>query len=309
MIEWPAYDSSLFVDRPAMLGKLRRWAQDPAGNRVMALIGSPGSGKSWLLQRLQELLSDRQLTLWLNAPALLQTSSENNAWEQILAQDAFENWLSYAQQTACRFCRHFGQIALIPSAEARIDQLARKLSQCNLTFPPLLLVDSYDEITDNQATMFSLHFLDRFLSSPSTRILVAARSQEVLRGEVLRRDIQYLCLANEERIQKRFVQEQFERWLKRKFPNQSLPENKDWIERFQHYSWCNPAFNYALFELAWKGDPPVLQPLQKQDFQEVIQDVVTRDQRHPELSSEELTFLQKLATLPPLWSSIDAERQ
>lgn len=309
MIEWPAYDSLLFVDRPTVLEMLRRWAQNPARSRVMALIGPPGSGKSWLLQRLQELLSNSQLTLWLNIPTLLQTKAENNNDErgQMLDQDAFQTWLNDSQQRARRFCRNFGQIGHIPSPEAQVDHLAQRLSQCNLSFPPLLLVDSYDEITEDQATYFSLHFLDRFLSGPSTRILLAARSEYVLRGDRLLRDIEYLPLVKEDPLGKEFAGKQYQKWFQQKFPEQSLPEDRDWMGRYQYYSWSNPAANYCLFERAWKGNPPALQPLQKQDFQDAIQDVVQRGGRYPALSPEELNVLQKLAELPPLWSSSQAE--
>ncbi|MDW8226432.1 MAG: NACHT domain-containing protein, partial [Anaerolineales bacterium] len=289
MNSWPDYLPSRFVNRPAALARILKWANNQAGSRVLVIVGSPGNGKTWLLNKVKEELDRRgQLVLWLDAPILIRQREEQEG-TQLFNHEKFREWFDTVHHQAHRVCRHLQPIGVYASAEAQIEALVNMICDCELRYVPILIVDAYDEMSEEQAILLSLRLLDKFLSRPCTRIVMALRSEYLLRGDLLKRHREFLFLEREDPVQLTFARQQFEKWFKEKFPGRPMPDPENWFAGFQHYSWRNPAVNYLLFEQGWREASP--RPIERQEVRDAIQAVVQRGGRYSPLDNGKFDLL------------------
>lgn len=208
---WPDYRSELFVDRPQAMEKIRHWVDDPYAKRVLVLVAPPGSGKSWLLRKIEEEWKPNRLTVWLDAPRLIHRQEEQNP-DRMLNHVAFEEWFKEVQQSASRFCVDLKPIGDSVALDAQIEALIDMVCCCAVRYDPLLIVDAYDEITELQALILSLRVLAKFISRPCTRMLIAVRSESLVREDTIRRH-QELFPLMQDALNKDFARQQFEKWF------------------------------------------------------------------------------------------------
>lgn len=307
---WPDYHSALFVNRPQAIERIRRWVDDPDAKRVLVLVAPPGSGKSWLLQKMEEEWKPNRLTVWLDAPQFINQQEEQNP-NRMLNQTAFDDWFKQIRQTAEQFCANLGPIGNLATLDAQVEALVNMLCNCALNAYPTLIVDAYDEITEAQASTISLRVLAKFISRPCTRLLIAVRSESLIQEDTLRRN-QALFYLTEDALGEDFATQQFRQWFVQEHGSQSLPTNLNaWMAAYRHYSWRNPAINHFLFSkgLSLSSDAPaVFTSLTASGLKECIQEIVRRGGKYEPLSDEEFEILYRIATeLEEEWSYLEAE--
>lgn len=304
---WPEYHSKLFVDRPQAIARIRYWADHDA-ERVLVLAAPPGSGKSWLLRKMEEEWKPERLTAWLDAPILIHRG-ENGDPNRMLDQGAFGKWFEEVKKNASRFCA-LKPIGSLVSLEAQVEALVEMVCNRALKAGPILIVDAYDEITEAQGNTLCLRLLAKFISRPCTRLLIAVRSAALIQEDTLRRN-QELFYLTEETPNKDFARQQFEKWFAQAHPDQSLPTSlNDWMAAYRYYSWRNPAINHFLFSkgLSLSSGAAVFTSLTDLGLKECIQEIVRRGGKYEPLSDEEFGILYRIATeLGEEWSYLEAE--
>lgn len=304
---WPEYHPNLFVDRPRAMERIRRWANDHSARRVLVLVAPPGSGKSWLMRKMEEEWKSNRLTVWLNAPQLIDRQETQNP-NQVLKRDAFDGWFEEIQQRASQFCTGLRPIGRFAALDAQIEALVNMVCRCALRYDPILIVDAYDEITELQALTLSLRVLAKFISRPCIRLLIAVRSESLIQEDTLRRHEERFPLTDET-LNEGFARQQFEKRFAQEHPGQPLPSNLDaWMAGYRHYSWRNPAINYFLFSKALTNSISSLSHLTDSDLKECIQELIRRDGRYPPLNEEEFKVVYEIATkLGEEWSYLETE--
>ena len=77
--------------------------------------------------------------------------------------------------------------------------------------PPIIIVDSYDEVSSRQAEVISLRLLEPFLSRSCILMIIATRAGFAIRGDKIRRNEQFLFLDAIDSFGLASAKEQFER--------------------------------------------------------------------------------------------------
>jgi hypothetical protein len=292
------YNSELFVGRVASLRKILDWARDPnPSHRLWSIVGPPGIGKSYLLNRVYERLEENldRLVFWMNAGHDLTTAA------------GLKTWLESAVEKARRKCNHVQAYAGNIQPDAMLQTLVRDLCErCAAALMPVLIVDSFDEIPDAKRDEWEERVLASFISRRCTRILLGRRDEYALQSPTLRwnENKDHLPVMTpaegDDQLDRRC------QYAERQQPAPSLPN--DMLDRLKattpKYPWNHPGINTYLFELAVprqrEGELPLLVA---EDLHQCIIEVT---RTHAPLAEEVFTFLVSLANqLDDEWTADD----
>ncbi|WP_448595571.1 AAA family ATPase [Thermoflexus hugenholtzii] len=167
------YDPNLFAGRDTDLQHIDKWLRDPGDCRLRSVTGSPGGGKTWLLEQVRQRYNadPGYLVLWTDAPSLASSTSVSDAIAQLVRE-------------AAEGCGFNPSYLLDPSlaAEQRMRELGRRVCARCPSRIPLLIVDGIDELTWQNDRERVEDLLLAFLSDGScARALIARRDEQALR--------------------------------------------------------------------------------------------------------------------------------
>lgn len=304
----PEYQSDLFVDRPDPLRALKEWVDAPGDKRVKSLVGPPGSGKTWILKTLESEWEKSRYVLWLDVPKWMNPPSSGDPIKSKFAHQQLEDLWKKAKQ----FCDFPEIIDHTADLSAIIEKLVEIVCNCNLEHDPVVIVDGYDEITEDQAKAFSKRVLEKLISRRCIRMIIAYRDEWTLQGDVLRNNETKPPLRIDT-VDKSFAVAQF----RRLYPHIShIDEELDnWMNQFQYYTWNIPLINDILFSIGFRSGPPTPRALNDQDLYGCFKEVIERPSptgipRYPMLDSEQFELIYQIANqLPNEWSSTDVEQR
>ncbi len=304
-----------FIDRPKTLRQSREWADAAqVRERVLSLIAPPGSGKTWLLRKLEAEWDDPssgRFVIWLNVPELV-NRAETRDHNRMINAAAFERWFDEAQEKARKFCPGIRPISPNPTLPARVDRLVELLYDCSLRKAPIVIVDGYDEILEEQAKAVSLRLLERLIGKKCVRMIIAHRALWTVYGDTIRRTQKRLLLHELDPLSLDFALLQFEAIFQDKYPGTPLPNPRPWMARLQHYQWDHPFINAILFDLGLQSGPSRLRGLTDQDLYDCCQTVIEHPDdhgtpRYPRLTAEEFKVLHKIAHMQKDSGEFDVE--
>ncbi|MGQ9832820.1 MAG: AAA family ATPase [Candidatus Villigracilaceae bacterium] len=311
--DWDTLIEKQFVQRPQAEEKITQWVEASSERPLLSVVAPPGNGKSWILRNLYNKWgkSGDRLVIWLDAPRLINRNEQNPA--QMIQAETFLEWFREIKERANQHCGGLETISEIVDFSAQIETLVDKLcNHCNLKQAPVLIVDGYDEMSEQQAETLNLRILQPFLARPCTRLLLAHRVEWKAQGLLsYKRQVLFL---SEEDLSPKFAQEQFKRLFAETHPGAKTPDPTGWMSKLRHYRWNHPFINRFLFERGLGGDASSFRALTEQDFYDCCQAVVERPDapggpRYSRLTKEEFTVLHQLATrLPETWAETDCTK-
>ncbi|RMH95170.1 MAG: hypothetical protein D6681_13425, partial [Calditrichaeota bacterium] len=218
----PEQSQSDIVDRPRVIEKILSWLNSPAlrerDQRVLSLVGPPGSGKSVVLRMLKNDPPPGVQIIPLPHPTDFFTP--NGAAIITDPTDEIKDW--FTQIFSAGFDPH-------ATVTARLQESARRLCDQPPDTIPLFLVDGYDEMPDaaraeQQARIFCKQILDPLIEPSCTRMIIARRDEFEIHSFALRiRAAEPIRLPALGDVDKRFAHDQFCLLI---YPN-SLPKNTD----------------------------------------------------------------------------------
>ncbi|MBE7551040.1 MAG: AAA family ATPase [Anaerolineales bacterium] len=244
-LESPALDRyddfspHLFVDRDVELDALIQWATaDQVPRRLRTITSPPGYGKSWLLHQLEYSLAKirhkRDLFL-IRVPTLKLKSRQDIA-----------DWLLSLFIEAQKFRAEIRNYDPVNSLEVIIARFLEDVCQnCSPPLYPLLLVDEFDKLLDNERRELEKRLLEQFWMNPCVRIVMAFRDDLGLKSPNLRRGEQRISL---QVFTPKVGQKQLIKLVAGHHNLALKPE--DLLPIIPPYNWTHPAINAYLFALA-----------------------------------------------------------
>jgi hypothetical protein len=276
-----------FVNRMVEMDKLFRWLDQPVQLRVKSVIGPPGIGKSAILQRVRQQLTQRspeRIILWWNL-----VEFRPNDLKKLL-----DLWFAQLQKRGITL----PPSTMVDSVEVLIGDLVDKLCNEHYTLAPVLLVDGFDESSEKDRREAEV-YLARFLAEPCMRIVVVRRDEYGLTNPSLRWDEEVLSLGGlsasdgQEHLQKLLIQQGI-----------SLTTGQLLLGG---YFWNHPRANEALLARAVKrhtnGHNPLLTA---NDLQACLCEDITLAKPMPLPVWETLIALSRL---PDQWTDSDLRAQ
>lgn len=231
------FNPDLFVGRETELVQLISWVtSEVVPRRLKTIVAPPGYGKSWLLRQLADRLSDqhgRDLFLIWVPTKKLKSREDIAQWLLEVSKDV--------QCYSLRVRNH--DLAILP-VEAIISRLLEDLCvNCNSALRPVLIVDAFDELLDNERRELEKHLLERFWYNPSVRIIMAFRDELRLTSPPLRRGEERTHLGA---FTPTLGQEQLQR--RAEFYQDSLSP-QELPPLVPSYNWTHPYINTRLYEI------------------------------------------------------------
>lgn len=131
------FSTDQYVQRAKPETSIRRWLRNPGADRklVMSLIGSPGSGKSWLLAHMhQELASEGAFVLFLTASQLMDLKQHDQVKNEIIDN----------ANVACAGLNYPHDLS--PSLSALVEDVTRRLCTRCAGQRFVVLIDGCDDL-------------------------------------------------------------------------------------------------------------------------------------------------------------------
>jgi hypothetical protein len=268
------YNPDAFVPRPAILDELQDWVDRGAGDKqVLSLIAPPGTGKTWLLNYLKSEWGKQRFIIWVNIPTLV-SKKDTLIREEMLDTEAISVWLKKVIEEAKKYCKHFPDYDPALTFGRMIELIVEIACQrCDLPHHPLVLVDGYDNVGEEQALVVSDRLLAPFVGDDCWRMIIARREERRLinfklrnseeTDKVLLEKIKELfSVADDD-----FVFEQFHKFIIAYRKNVKVEKYtfENWMTTFTQYTWNHPFINAYLFDQAtYDGSITLNVPTQKQ---------------------------------------------
>lgn len=229
------FDPDLIVDREQELAQLIEWATVPnVRYRLKSIAAPPGYGKSWLLSEFVRRLSDRDDLFIIRVPTL-----------RLKSKADIDDWLPSVVKAAREICLNVRQHEGDTLPESILRLLDDLCENCIPALRPLLIVDGFDELSDDERQILESHLLQSFWRNECTRIAIAFRDELSLYNSRLRRVEDRMNLNvfipqyGEEQLQKRVEKD--------KITKLSITDLRPLIPL---YTWTHPEVNCNLYEIA-----------------------------------------------------------
>ena len=284
------YDPNLFAGRANDLDQIHDWLMNPSDQRLRSITGSPGSGKTWLLERVrQDYDNDPQfLVLHASAPALADPSKRLGELQRLVASAAMS-------------CGPDPSPLRDPTLHP--EQLMRGLGRwvcerCGDRIP-LLILDGLDELSDPNDRGQVEDLLWAFLEGGAcARALIARRDEWGLDRFQLRHiEVQHPLSG----LNLNEAEDQFRRRLRHRHGRRPASAfNTFRMAHIPEYDGSHPSMNAFLTD--WIARSPSSPPaLSDRDLEACIQDAVGGP-----LSPEAMVLLQTLCCRDE-WAQIDLQ--
>jgi hypothetical protein len=270
------YDRDSFIGRPQTQAQIQDWAasNSPVIKRALCIVAAPGWGKTWVMKDLANQWQAERFVAYLDVSTIVNSGSSNTS--TLINEPAFYTWfhssvLEHLSKHGCVTDRFRSEI---PDLQATISEFIEFLCNCKLKYPPLFIIDGYDEITEVQAREVSLHILERLLEQACTRVLIARRPETRLIGDSLRRNSQTLMLSEFDPVDDEFLLGQIEKVLEKYHASVSIADVNKWRGKLKHYRWNHPLANRILLHLGLKNG--LVKPLTEGDIRDCCRLIIER---------------------------------
>jgi len=318
------YNSTAFVPRPAINAEIQCWVDSGGGDKqVLSLIAPPGSGKTWLLNYLMSAWGKQRFVIWVDISTFI-SKKDTIIKEEMLDLDAISIWLKRVCAEAKKYCKHFPEYDANLTFGRMIELIVETACQrCELAYLPLVLVDGYDDVSEEQALVVSDRILAPFVGDDCWRMIIARREERRLINFKLR---------NSEETDKEvlakikslfsvtgadFVYEQFQRFIPAYHKNITVDKRifEIWAGAFSQYTWNHPFINAYLFDQATSNSSTALSTLTCAQLMDCFKATIQR--RSPEapkpiekISDSAFDILRKIACeAGESWTELDFEEQ
>ena len=165
------YDPNLFAGRDTDLQQIAAWLRNPGDRRLRSITGSPGSGKTWLLEKVSRQYTNHCIVLQTKAPALASPAGASREIDQLVTMAA----------NRCDF-KPDPLLDSILAPERRMEELGRQVcAHCSPRIP-LLIVDGIDELAPQVGWNGVENLLLAFLRGGSCACALIARRDEQALG-------------------------------------------------------------------------------------------------------------------------------
>jgi len=302
------FNPDLFVGRKALLSKIERWADQPnPPRRLWSVVGPPGVGKSWLLAMARNRLKAKagRIIFWADLSRDPTSPETQEHLPDLATLEGQQHWLRQVVVQAQEYCsiaiRYFDPT--IPP-EAILDALVDDLcGSCQPMLAPILLVDGFEEVSDEVRADFEAKILRRFLGRGCTRLIIARRDEYALSNQFLRLNEHREWLGG---LEDQEGTEQIRRRDAMLTP--PLPNLAALMTSIPHYEWNHPHINSTLFQYSTNrpGDK-----LDSNNLKACLEEIILPEK----LAQSEFELLVILAHLgatpdsdtPPLdfWTDLD----
>jgi hypothetical protein len=305
------YDSRLYIERKTITAAIARWLDNPNGKKIFCLTAPPGSGKTWILERVHDLarnhFSQCQVVLWLEVPCLVDAASDPSNPQFFPAK--IETWLTEAYiQAGIGF-----KISYLPAFNplmdysASIQQLVEIVCGGDAHCKVLLIVDGYDEVPETHQEFFADTVLVPFNLKECTRTLIAYRDQSGFSQLELRLNQEIFPLADNDPLNPVEQFEGFRREYRHGLAGAPQVQFEDLRRQLVYYQWKNPFANYFLFDKALARVDGALIDFQSDTIKACIHALLERPYtdlddaqirlRYPQIEENDYQKLVKLADL------------
>jgi hypothetical protein len=178
------YIPALYVGRSDLLDQITDWANGQATqDQVMSIVGSPGVGKSYLLHRVREILSEnspQRIVLWIN---LSRNIAIRGSCPDLLTESGLAEWVKEAVGQAQAKCPNVHDYDGSIRPELMIAKLVQDLCEHYHGAPPtLLIVDSFEEVDEASREELEDKILFPVIDRDCTRLLISYRDDLALPG-------------------------------------------------------------------------------------------------------------------------------
>lgn len=262
------FDPNLFVGREDILNKVEKWAnEDKSPHRLLSIVGSPGIGKSWLMGKAKERLDgQKRLVFWANLSQDARDPTSGKPAPDLITEAGQQEWLEHHIIQKTRQLCPGAKGLRIGSIEAALDSLVNDLcGPCQPMPPPVLLVDGFEEVADDQRERLEERIFKRFLFRDCTRMIVSRRDEFSLTNSVLRWNERKEQIGVLQSLQ---GQEQLRR---RADKDRTTLDLNTLIRSIPPYKWNHPHINTFLFERIKQRQPSTLNAT---DLRECIDEVI-----------------------------------
>lgn len=299
------YDSNFFVGRIAIVERINDWANDPKPRcRVLSVVGPPGTGKSWLMAKIDEQLNKSgQKRLVLEANLSKDPSSRIRTGKvkfELNTDRGLQIWVKDSLEQAKKICSnvttHFDAARGVESA---MDRLAEELCgmPCQPLPAPILIVDGFEEAESDERRMWlEEHIFGRFLSRGCTRLIIARRDDYTLSNNFLRWNEKKEWLdvleGSEGKAQ-----------LEKRATGTHHPDINSLLNSIPPYKWNHPRINSDLFQRADANRATGKLPLLGVDDLRACIDILV--QPSTPIKSDEFKLLVRLTDLDEFWTDYD----
>ncbi len=322
--DWRKYSADKFIGRAKIIEKIRAWLRT-AERQVLALIGPPGGGKTWLLKRLEDELKGAGgsiFVVYLNAPSLIDRKAAKA--EKVIDRFEADKWIKgiYDQARARGYVVPDYDPALTPVAS--VQRLVDALCQENGLLQVVVLVDGYDEVESNDPEpsrrIFTYAFADRILvpllQRRCVRLVIAHRGATGLQHPGLSPHDRY-AITEYDAEDPIPPYQQYLRFCASPADPEGSPasglfnaqEFAAWQGQLQQYRWDNPFINNYLFFAAVVIPGGGLSPLSVADLGNCIRDLIEKvdgnQSSFPRLSVANFLILREIARLKPEFTRED----
>lgn len=304
---WQEYDPARYVPRETTQDALINWLRDSdLRKRVATLTASPGCGKTWAMNHFRTWLEGQSpnngnppIVLWLD---LVNIATPNDGIDDI----AVRKWLRDLKEKLTKTLKISGGIFDTDRAiEAIIEDFSVEL--CKLSKPPfypLLMIDGFDQYSEEIAVKIIDCILAPFLKGQSMHLIIAKRDRNLWRYPL-----------------KQYQQDiPLSRWQDDYFDQfKLLAKHLGWADSIHlddfteslikwygqlspHYQWNHPFINAYLFSQTFQCDGTdfCFADITPNHLRYCVRDLITRPQdgrgpTYPDLTSYQKELLFKLA--------------
>jgi len=246
------FDPTRFVGRTNLLNKIESWADQPnPPRRLWSVVAPPGMGKSWLLAMARKRLRTTagRIVFWADLSRNAVDPETNVPLPDLTSVAGQREWVKQIVAQAKALC---GGVKDSSSSAANLDAILDQLVDdlCVLCQPmpaPILLVDGFEEVSDEVRADFEEKILRRFLGRGCTQLMIARRDEYALSNQFLRLNERREWLGG---LRSQESIAQLQQRAAMLTPPPPSPNLAALMTSIPPYEWNHPHINSTLFQYA-----------------------------------------------------------
>lgn len=171
-----SYERELFIGREEPIQQAKDWIRS-GKKKILPVIGTPGIGKSWFLQRLKDEIQDGVKPLYLVVP-VADPKAENDNWDEQKIQSWVTSQVADLKRDnhACRF-PEWDDLVEFPQM---VTKIAEAMCQCYSNQRIPFFIDGLDALSEEAWQRFESQVITVFARHDCFRFILAFRNNQRL---------------------------------------------------------------------------------------------------------------------------------